>query len=266
MVLGFARLTNPLSNVSGHFVSPAKPPKSPHPHFVILTKPSKSLHPPLCHLTKPPKSLHPSFCQLTKPAKNLHPHLCHTGKAKKTVFCTLCHTDKASEKATRTLCHLDKANEKADKAFCHLDKANEKADKALCHTDKTYETAAKTLCNFDKHRERLTPLALTVRQRHRKVRTPHFATPAKAYMGLHQRYRERHGNETRPAGSIPRNERKAAETDTAETHLPLQPKSVIRIWDKWQKRQKIAKLQAEIEQIKKKWSPHFHKHNKGLQL
>ena len=176
MVLGFARLTNPLSNVSGHFVSPAKPPKSPHPPLCQVAKPPKGYIPHFVTLTKPPKSLHPSFCQLTKPAKKLHPHLCHTGKAKKTVFCTLCHTDKASEKATRTLCHLDKANEKADKA--------------LCHTDKTYETAAKTLCNFDKHRERLTPLALTVRQRHRKVRTPHFATPAKAYLGLHQRYRE----------------------------------------------------------------------------
>ena len=35
------------------------------------------------------------------------------------------------------------------------------------------------------------------RQRYRKVRTPHFATPAKAYLGLHQRYREILGNEPR---------------------------------------------------------------------
>ncbi|MDD6471583.1 MAG: hypothetical protein PUF62_00810 [Bacteroidales bacterium] len=81
MVLGFARLTNSLSELSGHFVSPAKPPKGQLPHFCQVAKPPKGYIPHFVTLTKPPKSLHPSFCQLTKPAKNLHPHVVTPAKA-----------------------------------------------------------------------------------------------------------------------------------------------------------------------------------------
>ena len=59
LVSRFARLTKSLSDVSGHFVNPAKPTKTLHPPLCHPDKASENAAPPLCHLTRPPKTLHP---------------------------------------------------------------------------------------------------------------------------------------------------------------------------------------------------------------
>ena len=69
LVSGFARLANSLSDVSGHFVTLAKPPKCLHPHFCQPAKPPKGLHPPLCHRDKASERATPlilSACKVSK--------------------------------------------------------------------------------------------------------------------------------------------------------------------------------------------------------
>ena len=73
MVTGFVKVAKSLSECPGHFVNPAKPPKTLHPHFVNPANPAKNLHPPLCQPDKASEKPHPPLCHPDKPSENPAP-------------------------------------------------------------------------------------------------------------------------------------------------------------------------------------------------